>query len=56
MIVQWSNYENLKKWQQSNDFKQMVKESEEFTVSLKNFMKRQEWKFGLIGQRIQSVW
>ena len=35
VIVQWSNYENLKKWQQSDDFKQMVKKSEEFTVSLK---------------------
>ena len=35
-IVQWSNYENLKKWQQSNDFKQMLKESEEFSMSTKN--------------------
>jgi len=35
-IVQWSNYENLKKWQQSDDFKQMFKESEEFTMSTKN--------------------
>jgi antibiotic biosynthesis monooxygenase (ABM) superfamily enzyme len=35
-IVQWSNYENLKKWQQSDDFKQMIKESEEFTLSTKN--------------------
>ena len=34
VIVQWSNYENLKKWQQSDDFKQMIKESEEFTISL----------------------
>ena len=34
VIVQWSSYENLKKWQQSDDFKQMVKESEGFTVSL----------------------
>ncbi len=35
-IVGWSNYENLKKWQHSDDFKQMMKESEEFTLSVKN--------------------
>ena len=35
-IVQWANYENLKKWQQSDDLKQMIKESQEFTLSLKN--------------------
>ncbi len=35
VIVQWSNYENLKKWQQSDDLKQMIKESEEFTLSVK---------------------
>jgi len=35
-IVQWSNYENLKKWQQSDDLKQMLKESEEFSMSTKN--------------------
>ena len=35
MIVQWSSYENLKKWQQSDGFKQMVEESKEFTISLK---------------------
>jgi len=35
-IVQWSNYENLKKWQQSDDLKQMLKESEEFSISTKN--------------------
>ena len=34
VIVQWSSYENLKKWQQSDDFKQMIKESEDFTISL----------------------
>ena len=35
VIVQWSNYENLRKWQQSDDFKQMIKESEKFTLSVK---------------------
>ena len=35
VIVQWSDYEKLKKWQQSDDFKQMIKESEEFTISIK---------------------
>ena len=34
VIVQWSDYENLKKWQQSEDFKHMIKESEDFTISL----------------------
>jgi len=36
VIVQWSNYENLKKWQQSDDLKRLIKESEEFTLSVKN--------------------
>ncbi len=36
VIVQWTNYENLKKWEQSNDLKQMIKESEEFTLSVKH--------------------
>jgi len=35
VILQWSNYKKLKKWQQSDDFKQMIKESEEFTISIK---------------------
>jgi len=36
VIVQWTDYENLKNWQDSDYFKQMIKESEDFTLSIKN--------------------
>jgi hypothetical protein len=36
VIVQWTDYENLKNWENSDDLKQMIKESEEFTLSVKH--------------------
>jgi len=35
VIVQWTNYENLKNWQDSDYLKQMINESEDFTLSVK---------------------
>ncbi len=35
VIVQWKDYVSLKNWQQSDDFKRLMKESEDFTVSIK---------------------
>ena len=35
VIVRWKNYNSLKKWQLSNDFKQIINESKSFTLSTK---------------------
>jgi len=36
IIVHWASYDDLKKWEESDYLRKMIKESEEFTLSLKN--------------------
>ncbi len=37
VIIHWTSYDDMKKWQESDYTQKMIKESEEFTLSVKHF-------------------